>query len=57
MHGAPQRGLAWPHPAKEGDEQPELMRRIITAFLLDQPDVIPAYTSDLDPRAVKKIES
>jgi hypothetical protein len=31
-------------------EQPELMRRIMAAFLLDRPDVIPPYTSDADPR-------
>lgn len=31
-------------------EQPELLRRIILAFLLDQPDVIPPYSSDADPR-------
>jgi pimeloyl-ACP methyl ester carboxylesterase len=31
-------------------EQPELLRRVILAFLLDQPDVIPPYSSDADPR-------
>lgn len=31
-------------------EQAELMRRIMAAFLLDKPDVIPSYTSDADPR-------
>jgi pimeloyl-ACP methyl ester carboxylesterase len=31
-------------------EQPELMRRIMAAFLLDQPDVIPPYIGDADPR-------
>ena len=31
-------------------EQPELLDRVIEAFLLDQPDVIPPYTSDADPR-------
>jgi pimeloyl-ACP methyl ester carboxylesterase len=31
-------------------EQPDLMRRIIVAFLLDQPDAIPPYTGDADPR-------
>lgn len=31
-------------------EQPELMRRIVVAFLLDQADAIPPYTSDDDPR-------
>jgi pimeloyl-ACP methyl ester carboxylesterase len=31
-------------------EQPELMRRIMAAFLLDQPDVITPVDSDVDPR-------
>lgn len=31
-------------------EQPDLMRRIIVAFLLDQPDVIPPVEGDQDPR-------
>jgi pimeloyl-ACP methyl ester carboxylesterase len=31
-------------------EQPELMRRIMAAFLLDQPDVIAPVDSDEDPR-------
>ena len=31
-------------------EQPELMGRIMAAFLLDKPDAIPPYTSDVDPR-------
>ena len=31
-------------------EQPDLMRRIIAAFLLDQPDVITPVVSDEDPR-------
>jgi proline iminopeptidase len=31
-------------------EQPELLRRVILTFLLDQPDAIPPYTSDADPR-------
>jgi pimeloyl-ACP methyl ester carboxylesterase len=31
-------------------EQPELMRRIMAAFLLDQPDVIAPVDSDGDPR-------
>jgi pimeloyl-ACP methyl ester carboxylesterase len=31
-------------------EQPELMHRVIRAFLLDQPDAIPPYTGDTDPR-------
>jgi len=31
-------------------EQPELMTRVIRSFLLDQPDAIPPYTSDADPR-------
>ncbi len=31
-------------------EQPELLKRVIRAFLLDQPDPIPPYTSDADPR-------
>ncbi len=33
-------------------EQPELMHRVIRAFLLDQPDAIPPYTSNTDPRLV-----
>jgi pimeloyl-ACP methyl ester carboxylesterase len=31
-------------------EQPELMRQIMVAFLLDKPDAVPPYTSDADPR-------
>ena len=31
-------------------EQPELLKRIILTFLLDQPDVTSPYTSDTDPR-------
>ena len=31
-------------------EQPELMHRVIRAFLLDQPDAIPPYANDTDPR-------
>ena len=31
-------------------EQPELLKRIILTFLLDQPDAIAPYTSDADPR-------
>jgi pimeloyl-ACP methyl ester carboxylesterase len=31
-------------------EQPELMTKVIRSFLLDQPDAIPPYTSDADPR-------
>jgi pimeloyl-ACP methyl ester carboxylesterase len=31
-------------------EQPELLDHVIQAFLLDQPDAIPPYTSDADPR-------
>ena len=31
-------------------EQPELMRRMIVAFLLDQPEQIAPYTSESDPR-------
>jgi proline iminopeptidase len=31
-------------------EQPELMRRMIVAFLLDQPEPIAPYTSESDPR-------
>lgn len=31
-------------------EQPELMRRMIVAFLLDQPEPIPPYSGKLDPR-------
>ena len=33
--------------------QPELMFRVIRAFLLDQPDVIPPYLGDADPRTVQ----
>lgn len=33
--------------------QPELMARIIRAFLLDQPDSIPPYRGDADPRTVQ----
>ena len=32
-------------------EQPELMSKVIRSFLLDQPDAIPPYTSDADPRS------
>jgi pimeloyl-ACP methyl ester carboxylesterase len=32
-------------------EQPELLKRIILTFLLDQPDAIPPYTRDADPRS------
>jgi pimeloyl-ACP methyl ester carboxylesterase len=31
-------------------EQPELLKRVLLSFLLDQPDAIPRYTSDADPR-------
>ena len=31
-------------------EQPELLKRVILAFLLDQPEAIPSYSSDADPR-------
>jgi pimeloyl-ACP methyl ester carboxylesterase len=31
-------------------EQAELLKRVIRTFLLDQPDAIPSYTSDADPR-------
>jgi len=31
-------------------EQPELMRRMIVAFLLDQPDPIAPYSGESDPR-------
>lgn len=31
-------------------EQPELLKRVILAFLLDQPDALPPYTGDADPR-------
>lgn len=34
-------------------EQPELMRSIVVAFLLDQPDAIHPYASDDDPRPVQ----
>lgn len=30
--------------------QPELVKRVILTFLLDQPDALSAYTSDTDPR-------
>jgi pimeloyl-ACP methyl ester carboxylesterase len=33
-------------------EQPELMRRMIVAFLLDQPDPMPPYSSESDPRSM-----
>jgi pimeloyl-ACP methyl ester carboxylesterase len=32
-------------------EQPELLKRVILNFLLDQPDAIPPYTSEADPRS------
>jgi len=32
-------------------EQPQLMTKVIRSFLLEQPDVIPPYTGDADPRA------
>lgn len=32
-------------------ERPGLLKRLILAFLLDQPDPIPPYESDVDPRA------
>jgi pimeloyl-ACP methyl ester carboxylesterase len=32
-------------------EQPELLKRVILTFLLDEPDAIPPYTSDDDPRS------
>lgn len=31
-------------------EQPELLKRVILAFLLDQPDALSPYASDADPR-------
>ena len=31
-------------------EQADVLERVILAFLLDEPEVIPAYTSDGDPR-------
>jgi proline iminopeptidase len=31
-------------------EQPEILKRVILAFLLDQPDALPSYTRDADPR-------
>ena len=31
-------------------EQPQLLNRVILTFLLDQPDAMPPYTSDSDPR-------
>lgn len=31
-------------------EQPELLKRVILTFLLDQPDAIPPYIGDADPR-------
>ncbi|HEX8814508.1 MAG TPA: alpha/beta hydrolase [Terriglobales bacterium] len=33
-------------------EQPDLMRRTILSFLFDQPDSMPSYTGDADPRTV-----
>jgi len=33
-------------------EQPELMMRVIRAFLLDQPDAIPPVSGDTDPRTL-----
>lgn len=35
-------------------EQPEMMSKVIRSFLLDQPDAIPPYTSDADPRLTAK---
>jgi proline iminopeptidase len=32
-------------------EQPELLKNVILAFLLNQPDAIPAYGGDMDPRS------
>ena len=32
-------------------EQPDVLKRVILAFLLDQPDALSPYTSDADPRA------
>jgi pimeloyl-ACP methyl ester carboxylesterase len=32
-------------------EQPELLKRVILTFLLDQPAAIPPYTGDADPRS------
>jgi len=34
-------------------EQPELMMRVIRAFLLDQTDAVPPYSGDADPRTVR----
>ena len=31
-------------------EQPELLKHVILSFLLDQPDAIPPYAGDADPR-------
>ena len=31
-------------------EQPELLKQVILNFLLDQPEPIPSYSSDVDPR-------
>lgn len=33
-------------------EQPELMTNVLRAFLLDQPDAIPPYTAEVDPRSL-----
>jgi pimeloyl-ACP methyl ester carboxylesterase len=33
-------------------EQPDLLQRMIFAFLLDQPDVVSPYSGDADPRTV-----
>jgi pimeloyl-ACP methyl ester carboxylesterase len=32
-------------------EQPELLKRVILSFLLDQPDAIPPYAGEADPRS------
>jgi pimeloyl-ACP methyl ester carboxylesterase len=34
-------------------EQPDLLKRVILAFLLDQPDAISPYISDADPRTTR----
>lgn len=35
-------------------EQPELLKHVILNFLLDQPDSLSPYTSDADPRAIRR---
>ena len=37
-------------------EQPELMSKVIRSFLLDQPDAIPPYMGNADPRPATKLK-